>query len=763
MSTTEECDAQNTFKRLKVKMDVLITQIEDNLGTAPVSAPALWKRLKSTGTAWDDFEAQYDKMRNSSGDKRVQDQVRGQGDHTQHADFQCRYYGVLARSEDALINDEQPLQDERHAEEIHLKASNVQQLKAKWKAVHQHIDTSLDEIKTRLEGNAIDSLELLKVKRNQLMAVKEYLKETASLMDSMFNEDHEQTDMMMEAEAIKKTQADTKIRACEEQLAKLQAAINASKAASTGAATPAVTKAPAAPTMRPLIGTRFERRPLPSIKSGELRDYQSSFKADWEETVKGNFEPAEERCAIRECVPKDVKPNIIRLKTMEDIWEFLDDEYGKDSELSSEHLAYLHNIQCSKNATTEAAKFKELHRCWSTVYSDLANVDQLQILNHAPTLKTFIGKLPSKASLDRYIAMEKELKAKKKSDLDVITTFMHDERQTQKKHEEFSRSIKGSSKESDAKVRCHGCNQAGHKSAQCPHKASNSTQKTHATTQNKPKPCPACGDDHSATDSTGKTYFKNHLSVCDAFRDKSPAERAAIIEQTKGCALCLDWSVDHQAKACQAKGKFGKFKVCKLQVSGSLCGKRHNHLLHGSSNSYCNSVKRVMSSNNGMSNVLGKDVPGAPFIKDIEAADSIHALLQLQLIPVKNKAVKQASTFYDPGSNVNLVRKKFVKEAGWKGRAVLQSLVTTGSQVKAWQTEAYHVPLVDRKGTVHKVLAYSIDTITAPTGYVNIRPALKVFPEVNFHDILRPEGDVDLLLSIQDADLHPILAKPNKQ
>ena len=98
---------------------------------------------------------------------------------------------------------------------------------------------------------------------------------------------------------------------------------------------------------------------------------------------------------------------------MEEIWQFLDNEYGKNSKLSSERVAYLHNFQCSKNATTEAAKFKELHRCWSTVYSDLANMDQLEILNHAPTLKTFISKLPSKASLDRYIAMAKELKAKK--------------------------------------------------------------------------------------------------------------------------------------------------------------------------------------------------------------------------------------------------------------------------------------------------------------------------------------------------------------
>ena len=79
--------------------------------------------------------------------------------------------------------------------------------------------------------------------------------------------------------------------------------------------------------------------------------------------MKGYFEPVEERRAIRECVPSDIKPDIVRLRTMEEIWKFLDDEYGKDSELTSEHVDYLHNFQYSKSATTEAAKFKELHRC----------------------------------------------------------------------------------------------------------------------------------------------------------------------------------------------------------------------------------------------------------------------------------------------------------------------------------------------------------------------------------------------------------------
>ena len=51
--------------------------------------------------------------------------------------------------------------------------------------------------------------------------------------------------------------------------------------------------------------------------------------------MEGYYEPAEEHRAIWEQVPKEIKPDIIRLKTMEEIWEFLDNEYGKETELSS--------------------------------------------------------------------------------------------------------------------------------------------------------------------------------------------------------------------------------------------------------------------------------------------------------------------------------------------------------------------------------------------------------------------------------------------
>merc|ERR1711942_391747 len=138
--------------------------------------------------------------------------------------------------------------------------------------------------------------------------------------------------------------------------------------------------------------------------------------------------------------------------------------------------------------------------------------------------------------------------------------------------------------------------------------------------------------------------------------------RPVEAENTASCLLddggsLVDWTGSHQVKACQVKNRHGRtFEPCKQLVNGSPCGKRHSHLLHGTENSYCNSIKRVLTSNNGMPNVFGKDAPGTPTIKEIEAADNVVTLLQLQDIPVKSSTVKQASTFYDPGSNVNRFR-----------------------------------------------------------------------------------------------------------
>ena len=186
IATPEECTAWDTSDCLKDKVEAQIGQIEKALSATPISTSALQKRIKSAETAWTEFEGQYDELRAIAVKGRVQDQVRAEQDREQYAAFQHRYFEVHARAEDALVNDQ-------NAEDVRLKALNskqkVQQYTARWKDVHHHIEKSLEEIKTSLEGDAIHSLEVPKVEEDRLMQVKESLKESAGLVDSIITED----------------------------------------------------------------------------------------------------------------------------------------------------------------------------------------------------------------------------------------------------------------------------------------------------------------------------------------------------------------------------------------------------------------------------------------------------------------------------------------------------------------------------------------------------------------------------------------------
>merc|ERR1711875_111292 len=147
---------------------------------------------------------------------------------------------------------------------------------------------------------------------------------------------------------------------------------------------------------------------------------------------------------------------------------------------------------------------------------------------------------------------------------------------------------------------------------------------------------------------------------------------------------------------------------------------------------------------------------------DIADVDSAHSLFQLQRIPFQNRFNDRVLTFFDSGSNMNLVTEDFARRARLKGQPMLQSLFTTGGKVSEWTTKAYFVPLIHRWGKIQEVLAYSIGIITSPTKDADLRPALREFPELrgDYWKIRRPTGDVNLLIGIQDAGLHPYLTNP---
>ena len=239
--------------------------------------------------------------------------------------------------------------------------SKVRQLGERWEAAYQYIETFLGELKTRLEGEPIDNIELLEVKSALLDEVKTQINSATVLVDSMFTTDPDQSVITLEAQGTRRTAVEVKVHACEELVAKMQVVINARNTATVEAAAAAAAAAEVVevPAARMKIMPKFKRQSLPNFTSGKLREIPM-FKKDWLELVYDRYDPAHELRLIRKSVPKSVRHVVTRLTSMTKVWEFLDEEFGKHSELTSERVDYLHAFQYSKGAVSKSQKFMEL-------------------------------------------------------------------------------------------------------------------------------------------------------------------------------------------------------------------------------------------------------------------------------------------------------------------------------------------------------------------------------------------------------------------
>ena len=179
---------------------------------------------------------------------------------------------MMGRVQDAL---DKIREEEEAQEQANLKVSKVRLLGERWGAAYHRIETVLGELKTRLEGEPIDNVELLGVKSAQLNEIKAQINASATLVDAMFTADPDQTVITLEAQGTRRTTAEVKVHTCEELVTKMQAAINVRNAAKSeaAAATTATAEVVEVPAARLKITPKFERQSLPDFTSGKLHEF----------------------------------------------------------------------------------------------------------------------------------------------------------------------------------------------------------------------------------------------------------------------------------------------------------------------------------------------------------------------------------------------------------------------------------------------------------------------------------------------------------
>ena len=208
---------------------------------------------------------------------------------------------------------------------------------------------------------------------------------------------------------------------------------------------------------------------------------------------------------------------------------------------------------------------------------------------------------------------------------------------------------------------------------------------------------------------------RGHLTrKCREFNDKSPEERAQLVRDLGACKLCL---TIHEERPCPFQARW---QPC--GVGG--CEEFHSRLLHG-----------------------------APALAVMHIFDSTRkTLLLMQEV---SSIEHNIFVFWDNGSSISLVTKRYAVKHKLKGIPVSYDLLTVGNVVRPQKSWLYSVPIIDRNNNTTWISALEIEEICQDVSRINLKLA-KLF-NVEKRDIMRPRRNIEMLIGMGNAKAHPQL------
>lgn len=227
---------------------------------------------------------------------------------------------------------------------------------------------------------------------------------------------------------------------------------------------------------------------------------------------------------------------------------------------------------------------------------------------------------------------------------------------------------------------------------------------------------------------SGCKYKNRHgLSDCRAFKKLSVSEKGQLVMEKKLCKLCL--STGHLVQDCPRKSNW---KPCDIEQ----CGAWHSRMLHGA---VANGVTLTVSAQTG----------------------NADAMLLVQEIPTAEGGL--CLSLWDSGSTVSLVTFTFAEKEGLRGSPCHLDLGGVQGTNASLNTKLYCVSLRDRDGVVHNIFAFGVEKITSPIPPLNTAEARKMFPDYAHALTDRDSCQVELLIGIREAALHPIRIASEKK
>ena len=192
-----------------------------------------------------------------------------------------------------------------------------------------------------------------------------------------------------------------------------------------------------------------------------------------------------------------------------------------------------------------------------------------------------------------------------------------------------------------------------------------------------------------------------------------------------GCKFCL--STAHKGQPCPFVGQWQNCGV-------SNCQEPHSRYLHGCTLQLSFHMQ-ILQPN-----------PSTP-------------LLLIQIVETSDGDV---IVFWDNGSTICLISRKCARRMNLSGTRVRCDLMTVGGKVQYMETTLYEMNIIDRNGESHTIQLYEIDDICGQLSSMSMEAVLEFFPSVTAEDIARPMGEVDILLGMEYADMHPRQIESNQ-
>ena len=167
-----------------------------------------------------------------------------------------------------------------------------------------------------------------------------------------------------------------------------------------------------------------------------------------------------------------------------------------------------------------------------------------------------------------------------------------------------------------------------------------------------------------------------------------------------------------------------------------LCGKYHHVSLHPLQTNETKSVNAVYSQS----------------LSDCSDSPCIFPIMRVR---IANTSL-YANVLWDCCASVCLITDAKARELRLQGTPSEISLTVVGGIQRSIESTRYKVPLVDLQGRTFIIHAHSINTISSNIRELNFSKIKRFFPKAIIDQLIRPMGEVDILIGYNYAAWHPI-------